>query len=225
MVRKTKEDAMATRDLILDTAEYVFQKRGVAASSLQEIALTAGLTRGAIYWHFENKADVFDAMMQRVVLPLESALEGGDAREANDPLGYLMGAMDGLLGKLVHDPQVRRVFEIATLKVEYVGDLQVLRERRIQSRDACIGDLERILTLAARQGQIGRRVLPRVAARGLCALMDGLLYNWLLEPEAFDLQEGGGQLLRTYLLGLSIGKTTASPALAPVRMSLDAIEN
>jgi len=46
----------------------------------------------------------------------------------------------------------------------------------------------------------------------------------LLEPEAFDLQDAGGQLLHTYLLGLSAGKTTRSPALAPVRMSLNAIE-
>ena len=148
MVRKTKADAMATRDLILDTAECVFQKRGVAGTSLQEIAQTAGLTRGAIYWHFQNKADVFDAMMQRVVLPLESALEAGDLREAADPMGYLRHAVNELLGRLVHDPQVRRVFEIATLKVEYVGDLQVLRERRIHSRDACIDDLQRILSLA-----------------------------------------------------------------------------
>ena len=224
MARKTKEDAMATRDLILDTAECVFQKRGVAATSLQEIAQTAGLTRGAIYWHFQNKADVFDAMMQRVVLPLESALEAGDMREADDPLGYLRHAVNELLGRLVHDPQVHRVFEIATLKVEYVGDLQVLRERRIQSRDACMDDLERILTLAAGQGQIDLRVSPRIAARGMCALIDGLLYNWLLEPGAFDLQEGGGQLLHTYLLGLSAGNTTSSPVSAPVRMSLDAIE-
>ncbi len=75
MVRKTKQDALATRDLILDTAECVFQRRGVAATSLQEIAQAAGLTRGAIYWHFQNKADVFAAMMQRVVLPLEHTLE------------------------------------------------------------------------------------------------------------------------------------------------------
>lgn len=224
MVRKTKEDALATRDLILDTAECVFQKRGVAATSLQEIAQTAGLTRGAIYWHFQNKADVFDAMMQRVVLPLESALEAGDLREAADPLGFLRHAVNELLGRMVHDPQVRRVFEIATLKVEYVGDLQVLRERRIQSRDACIRDLERILTLAAGQGQIGSQVLPRVAARGVCALIDGLLYNWLLEPGAFDVQEGGAQMLHTYLLGLNAGKPPAPPTLVPVRMPLDAIE-
>ena len=106
MVRKTKEEALATRDLILDTAECVFQRRGVAATSLQEIALAAGLTRGAIYWHFQNKADVFEAMMQRVALPLERTLDAGDMREATDPLEFLRRSIEDMLAQLVHDPQV-----------------------------------------------------------------------------------------------------------------------
>ena len=49
MVRRTKEDALATRNRILDTAECVFERRGVSRTSLNEIALAAGVTRGAIY--------------------------------------------------------------------------------------------------------------------------------------------------------------------------------
>ncbi|HKW83015.1 MAG TPA: TetR family transcriptional regulator, partial [Burkholderiaceae bacterium] len=73
MARRTKEEAQATRSLILDTAELVFEQRGVSGTSLNEIAKAAGLTRGAIYWHFQNKADLFNAMMDRATLPLEQA--------------------------------------------------------------------------------------------------------------------------------------------------------
>ena len=110
---------------------------------------------------------------------------------------------------------MRRVFEIATLKVEYAGDLQVLRERRVTAREACMDDLERLFGLAAAQGQIGRRLTPRVAARGLIAMVDGLMINWLLDPQAYDLQEVGGQMMDTYLQGLIAGKP-ATPG--PVRM-------
>ena len=65
MVRRTKEEALATRDRILDTAELLFQQRGVSRTSLHELATAAGVTRGAIYWHFQDKADVFNAMMAR----------------------------------------------------------------------------------------------------------------------------------------------------------------
>src|SRR3954470_16660398 len=65
MVRRTKEEALATRHSILDAAELLFEKRGVSRTSLQDIAEAAGVTRGAIYWHFQGKEDLFTAMMER----------------------------------------------------------------------------------------------------------------------------------------------------------------
>lgn len=215
MVRKTKQDAQATRTLILDTAECVFQRRGVAATSLQEIAHAAGLTRGAIYWHFQNKADLFEAMLQRVVLPLECSFDVGACAAGSDPLGFLRRGIGDVLARLARDRQVQRVLEIAMHKVEFAGDLDVVRERRISSRDELLDDLEQLLTLAAERGQIGAYPSPRLAAKGLHALVDGLLYNWLLNPKAFDLPVDGQQLVDTYLRGLAADAPKLS---APVRM-------
>src|SRR5262245_17443620 len=75
MARRTKEEALETRTRILDAAESVFYERGVANASLEEIAVEAKVTRGAIYWHFKDKAELFDAMMQRVMLPAEDLME------------------------------------------------------------------------------------------------------------------------------------------------------
>lgn len=60
-MRRTKEDAQHTREALLDAAELVFAQRGVSRTSLQEIAKAAGLTRGAVYWHFKDKAELFNA--------------------------------------------------------------------------------------------------------------------------------------------------------------------
>ena len=69
MARKTKEEARETRNRILDAAEQVFQRQGVSRTSLADIAGEARVTRGAIYWHFKNKADLYDAMIKRVLAP------------------------------------------------------------------------------------------------------------------------------------------------------------
>lgn len=58
MARRTKEDAEKTREALLDAAERVFLRRGVSTSTLNEIAKEAGLTRGALYWHFEDRKSV-----------------------------------------------------------------------------------------------------------------------------------------------------------------------
>ena len=65
MVRKTKEAALVTREGLLDAAQRVFSERGVTGTSLAEVAASAGVTRGAVYWHFKNKAALFKAMAAR----------------------------------------------------------------------------------------------------------------------------------------------------------------
>ena len=61
MARRTKAEAQATRNALIDAAERLFDSRGVSRTSLQDIAQAAGATRGAIYWHFKDKADLFNA--------------------------------------------------------------------------------------------------------------------------------------------------------------------
>ena len=214
MARRTKEDALTTRNLILDTAELVFVRRGVSRTSLHEIAQTAGLSRGAIYWHFKDKADLFDAMMQRVLLPMEEKLNIHAMTAPPDALGQLRQGCIDAIRKIVEDPQVRRVFEIAIHKVEYVDELEAVRDRR---RDACSGHLasmERTLAQAMKRGDVSRRMPARAAALGLHSLLEGLFQNWMLDPEAFELVKVGTQVIDTYLAGLAVPKKTAQVALA-----------
>ena len=202
MARRTKADALATRDQILDAAERVFQRCGVRSASLQAVALEAGLTRGAIYWHFQNKLDLFDAMLQRVTLPLMAQFQALPAPDAQ-PLDHLRRSMQEAFRQTVHEPAVRRVFEIAVHKVEYVDELLPLRARDIALRRMCRQDMERLLGQAAFLGHIAADTPLQAAAIGLHALIDGLMHNWLLEPAAFDLEQVGALALDAYLHGLA----------------------
>ncbi|MBS0447672.1 MAG: TetR family transcriptional regulator [Proteobacteria bacterium] len=202
MVRRTKLEAEATRTRILDTAELLFEREGVARTSLHEIAQAAGVTRGAIYWHFKDKADLFNAMMKRVTLPLEEGVHRSDDPDLADPLVYMRERFMDALRKTAGDPQTRRVFEIATHKVEYVGELTAVRDRHLAVRNECLAHVERGMRRARRRGLATRRLPARSAALGLHALIDGLIQNWMLDPQAFDLLKVGRQVLDAYLAGL-----------------------
>ena len=203
MVRRTKEEAQATRSHILDTAERVFERRGVSGTSLHEIAKAAGLTRGATYWHFADKADLFNAMMERATMPLEEArgMRGFDAAELS--LAQMRNGFRNVLKRIVADPQMRRVFEIAIHKVEYVDEMRAVRERHLRVRSDCLADVERTLKAAIRRGELAQRMPARAAAIGLHALLDGLIQNWMLDPTGFDLVKVGPQALDAYLAGLA----------------------
>ena len=209
MARKTKQEAQATRSHIIDTAELVFEQRGVSGTSLHEIAKAAGVTRGAIYWHFEDKADLFNAMMERATMPLE---DGGGVRGLEHGELSLEQMRDGfvaMLRQVVADPQMRRVFGIATHKVEYIGEMDAVRERHLSVRNGCLADVERTLKQAMKRGELSRRVPARAAAVGLHALLDGLLQNWMLDPTGFNLVKVGTQVLNTYFAGLAAEVATA----------------
>lgn len=203
MVRKTKEDALATRDGILDAAATLFAEHGVSRTTLQHIATAAGVTRGAIYWHFEDKGAMFNAMMERAAMPLESAMALLDQPDSVDPLGDLREYAVCVFRLTVDDPKARRTFEIATLKMEYTGEMTAVRERRAHNQAEWIRRTESRVRLGIKIGQIKPTVKPRAVALGMWALMDGLIRNWLIKPE-FNLIKMGGEIIDTHLDSLRV---------------------
>jgi TetR/AcrR family acrAB operon transcriptional repressor len=203
MVRKTKEEALLTRSGILDAAEHLFHANGVSGTSLQHIAQAAGVTRGAIYWHFKDKGDLFHAMMERVCLPMEESTAQLDQDGGAAPLKALREHVVGLFARIAGDAQVQRVFEIATHKVEYVGELSALRERHLSGRREYTEVLERALRAAQALGEVPPGTDAAGAAIGLHALIDGMIQNWMLDPRAFDLMAVGTLAVDLHLAGLA----------------------
>ena len=200
MARRTKEDADATRQALLDAAEAVFYAKGVGRASLAEIAQAAGATRGAIYWHFKDKVDLFNAMMDRVTLPLEADACASDV--PGDPLERVRGAVARLFATVVGDPHTRRVFEIAMYRVEYVAELGAVRERHQAALLRFHAQLTKDLALAATQQGIALPMSAADAALGLRALFDGLLQAWILGSAPFALEQVGSGAVAAYLRGL-----------------------
>lgn len=179
MVRRTKEEAQATRERLLDTAEQVFLARGLSRSSLQDIAAAAGLTRGAIYWHFADKVALFDALTARVDLPMEQALAAAEAASlagpAADPLTVLRTLALEPFALMQRDPRARRVFTILLHRTEFVGELAPLAQRQDGALSDCVLRMERLFQAAQRAGSLSPATSPRLAATALLALIDGLL--------------------------------------------------
>ena len=204
MARKTKEDAIATRNGLIDAAEVVFLEKGVSRASLSDIAQAAGATRGAIYWHFKDKVDLFNAMMERACLPLERGSTAFESSTCPDPVQRLRAVMALVLQMVSSDERTRRVFEIALYRVEYVTELAGVRERHIAASDAFTRQLARDFEVAAQMQKIVLPMTSMEAAVGLHALFDGLMQNWILNDGGFDLPRVGLVSTDAYLSGLGL---------------------
>jgi len=202
MVRKTKAEAAETRHHILDAAEQMFLAQGVARTSLQQVAEAAGVTRGAVYWHFKDKADLFSAMMDRVTMPCEAAMTEALARPSEEALAGMAAMAMTPLRELATQAQVQRVFSIAMHYTEYTEELAPVRQRHHESVTSFV---EQLQTMLGRAGQHLRPGLDtRSAALGLFALVDGLMRHWTLAPESFNLVAVGEQSIHSYLAGLQM---------------------
>lgn len=195
MVRRTKAEAAATRTAILDAAERLFEAHGVSRVSLQQIASAAGVTRGAVYHHFADKAALFDAMMARVRFPMEEARGELDACCGADPLAQLRRLLVANLQRLASDEHTQRVFEIAMHKVETVDELSSVRSRHRQAVAEHIAALARGLERAG---------LPARHAVAVHALFAGLMQTWLLDRSAFDLVASGSEAVDRLLGALQV---------------------
>ncbi|WP_294001627.1 TetR family transcriptional regulator [Sphaerotilus sp.] len=205
MVRRTKEEAAATREHLLDMAEVVFLREGVARTSLQSIAAEAGLTRGALYWHFRDKAELFNAMVERVRLPCEAAtdaLEHGDQPGGADPVETLRAFAWGPIARMLEDERTRRVFTIAIHRTEYSDEMRPALERHTAVMEAFRARAERLVVAGQARGVFDAGVQARAVSIGFMALIDGMLRRATLGPVGAGDVEGYRGGIEVFLRGV-----------------------
>ncbi|MEX6504112.1 TetR family transcriptional regulator [Pseudomonas zhanjiangensis] len=185
-MRRTKEQAENTRRDILAAAETLFLEKGVAHTSLEHIARQAGVTRGAVYWHFENKAHLFHELLSQVRLPPEQMAERLSACAERDPLLALRDLCVEAIENLVHSQQRRRIFTILLRRCEFTEELREAEQRHEAFINQFIALCEQQFAHAEVSPRLQADMSPRLAARALHALIVGLFSDWLRDPTLFD---------------------------------------
>lgn len=199
MVRRTKEEAQQTRSQILEAAEKAFYERGISRTTLAEIAGIAGVTRGAIYWHFKDKADLIQAMLDSLHEPLDELARAGESPDETDPLGCMRQLLITLLQRVALDPKTRRITEILFHRCELTDEMSDLRQQRQTDNVECNGRIDQSLRNAVQRQQLPATLDTARAAICLHAYIDGLLSQWLLVPESFPLQRDAELLVDSAL--------------------------
>lgn len=203
MVRRTREDAQVTREAILDAAERAFLERGVSRTSLEQIARVAGVTRGAIYWHFKDKSDLLSAMLDRVRLPLSDFAEAyRQGAGGHDPLRMLEQLCRQALAKLDESETYRNVYTILATRCEFAGEINPAFERQLEIDRDNLRKVEQDFVEARELGLLAANVEPRIATLTLYSLMHGIYQTWLRAPESYAIQVDGEAMLRLFFAGL-----------------------
>ena len=211
-MRRTKKESARTRQDILAAARKVFARQGVTRTTFEEIAASAGVTRGAIYWHFADKTELFFAMREQVAVPMIDQIDLALLHsDGSDPLAGVERFLRGILRALESDPAARRTFQIMGFKCEYVGELE--RELGLQ-RLRC-SELVSKLTQAYGRARRARRLRaglrPSMAALETCSFVIGLTRLWLLDAKGSLLRRVARRLISAHVAGHRRGGKARNP--------------
>lgn len=202
MARRTKAEAETTRAAILDAAEVLFYQHGVSRTTLEKIALAANVTRGAIYWHFQNKADLFNAMLERVRLPFQHMLDAMDNNTTEEPFEQIRQLYVGGLQLIAGSEQHHRVLTIVFHRCEYIDELNPAVNQQDQLDEQAVAVLQRAFERAKQAGSLREGVSPRLAAMSMHMYIGGIISHFLLKPQQCDLRQHAPALIDTMLQGL-----------------------
>ncbi|HNC53448.1 MAG TPA: TetR family transcriptional regulator [Accumulibacter sp.] len=210
MVRRTKDEALATREALLDAAEQVFRACGVTRATLGDVASAAGVTRGAVYWHFRDKSELFAAMCSRATLPMQSRLQQAAESDGDDAIATLRAVSVQALREIASNPRTRAVLEIVLCKSERLSEATNGAPLADEMDRQCVRAVERIIARAVGQGRLPAATDNSLAAHMLHAFFHGVIQLWLTHPDAFDLDSSAPALVDTMLAGLLTAPPLAS---------------
>jgi AcrR family transcriptional regulator len=162
------EKGRATRDALLVAARELFGAQGYDGTSIEAILEAAGVARGALYHHFLNKAELFDAVLDREMATLAEVVAQA-ARAEPDPLDSLRAGCDAFL-RLALDPAVQR---IVLLDPPAIVGWQRWREI---DREHILGGLQVALRRLADAGRADRSQVDILAHMLLAAFSEAAMF-------------------------------------------------
>ncbi|MEH6642891.1 TetR family transcriptional regulator [Vreelandella glaciei] len=204
---RRKADAERTREAILDAAETTFLVQGVSRTTLAHIAQEAGVTRGAIYWHFEDKAAVFDALLERVRLPLDGIVDDAVQRLGTTPVECLRDIAQRSLAGICHDLPLQRAATIVLHRCEKLEDKHPRICMITQLPKHAEAHVEALFEQAQADGNLRADLTPASARRQFHGFLIGVCFDWLQDPQQYSLADEYDGIVETLMRGLLVENT------------------
>lgn len=200
-MRRTKEEAEQTRQALLEAALAAFSDKGYQAARLQEIAEMAGTTRGAIYHHFENKADLYKQLLEEASqqgnLALQTAVaEGGSFADICRRIFVTTWET------LASDKRFRQIMALSLFKTGVSPELAQIESERLQNATAVVDGIAAYMQVGIDSGDVRADLKPDTMARAFLAFQNGVALLWLANGEFFSLADEAPALADIFLQGI-----------------------
>jgi TetR/AcrR family acrAB operon transcriptional repressor len=200
-MRRTKQEAAVTRESLLKASLTVFSQKGYASATLEDVARQAGVTRGAIYWHFGSKAELYGALVGEYSSRSGQIVQHA-ASEGGSLLDILRRVFVRLLEAVEDDPALRAVMEISLFKTERVPELAEIYNGQAAGSHVLLEGIAQVMRQGVAAGDLRADLDPLDMARAFLGFQQGMIYLWVLAPETFSLKGSAPALAEIFFKGI-----------------------
>ena len=203
MARKTPEEKQETYRKLVASASTLFLEKGVATTTLNEIAQHAGMTRGAVYWHFENKYAIIMALWEEGAGAVHKDFMAGLKKLGDEgtPAGFREMA-HSVLKQVLENPAYSRSLRILMHCVEFSDVQTPLNEFLMQKQQDYVDGMTSVLSQVRKIGGVKSDLSDRTLASGLLSYLFGMIHHHLEPCGHINLERDGAALLDIYLDGV-----------------------
>ena len=161
--------------------------------------MTAGVTRGAVYVHFEGKRDLFNAVGDLIDWPLLSEHTSSSAAGEEQPIVELRRTVQALMADIQENAAKRCVLDIVLHKIEWTDENAELLDRLNRTNDEVARRIGRLLSDALRRGDLCLPISAEEASVTLQAALLGVVSSCLRSSTTEALVTRGDWLVTSLL--------------------------
>lgn len=189
---------------ILQAALRVFARQGYSYTVVEDVAQEAGISKGTIYLYFDSKDELVLAAFELFEEQMEAETDHILASE-KPPLEKLRALGQRFLDLVTSNEALERVLLDLWVAGLHNENLPQIDFKRLYSEYRAL--VRRLLEEAIAEGTV-RDDLPPHAPSVVLAAVDGIVLQWLMDPEAVPIDRMGEQVMDTLFKGLRREKTT-----------------
>ncbi|WP_317897812.1 TetR/AcrR family transcriptional regulator [Aurantibacillus circumpalustris] len=196
-MKRTKEDAQLTKESIMESALDVFITKGYSKTTTNNIITKINLTKGAFYFHFNDKEDLFKQVIAKELdfisgLIVDSFIKEGDEKAK---VGHLLF---NVLDNFYNNKRFRKVILLTWFRVEVEVDCHIMHDKT-NFNEFFLEELNKLFVQAHKKGKLRNGIKPLETATHVTALILGIYRMYFVTPKYATNINFSKDILKSYI--------------------------
>lgn len=196
-MRKTKDESELTKEKIIEAALYIFLEKGFSKTSVEDIVSSLGLTRGAFYWHFKDKDDLFKCIIEKEQSQRVASINSVTDKSLDEKT-QLKLYLKNTIENFYDNERYRSFIKLRWFRIED-NPMKFSIPVTARMNETTISTITETLTSAKKNDLLEDYAAPKEIAFHLIAMTNGIYRLFFIGPEYYSKKSNVIKMVNNYI--------------------------